>query len=201
MTMDSDENAPPPRRGHCSFVRGGRHVVVYGGVHQAWGYEGLLARVGVDVQVPPRHAAVRHPKAEVVGGGADVRGGDGTAAGRTGHVCAHKDAWHNAEVLVVWGGEGYGYEQVSGAYVDDGPWLFTFSTAAASEKQPSGAWRRLVPAGGVPQPKPWGAVGAMEQDALVLYGGLPTHDPLRIPKGGRSSSRRQVRCGGCSGSR
>ena len=108
----------------------------------------------------------------------------GLPQGRTGHVCAHKDAWHNAEVLVVWGGEGYGYEQVSGAYVDDGPWLFTFSTAAASEKQPSGAWRRLVPAGGVPQPKPWGAVGAMEQDALVLYGGLPTHDPLRIPKGG-----------------
>ena len=179
-----DENAPPPRRGHCSFVRGGRHVVIYGGVHQAWGYEGCSPESAstckylhdmrqYDTQKQKWWAVAQTSEEEM-----------GLPQGRTGHVCAHKDAWHNAEVLVVWGGEGYGYEQVSGAYVDDGPWLFTFSTAAASEKQPSGAWRRLVPAGGVPQPKPWGAVGAMEQDALVLYGGLPTHDPLRIPKGG-----------------
>ena len=196
-----DENAPPPRRGHCSFVRGGRHVVIYGGVHQAWGYEGCSPESAstcrylhdmrqYDTQKKKWWAVAQTSEEEM-----------GLPQGRTGHVCAHKDSWHNAEVLVVWGGEGYGYEQVSGAYVDDGPWLFTFSTAAASEKQPSGAWRRLVPAGGVPQPKPWGAVGAMEQDALVLYGGLPTHDPLHIPKGGRSSSRRQARCGGCSGSR
>lgn len=174
---------PSGRRGHCSFARGGRFVVVHGGVAQKGAIENcnsgscpfLNDLWQYDVELGAWQQLGQSSEDET-----------GLPQGRHAHVCAHVDDLYGTEALIVWGGQGYEEEHTmsGGLSIDDGPWLGSFRPATRNDPSGGVAWKKLRPMGGRPWPLAQSYAGAYGQENLFVFGGMSSLSTIAEPPAG-----------------
>jgi len=171
---------PSGRRGHCSFGRGGRFVVVHGGVAQKGAIENCQSGScpflndlwQYDVELGAWQQLGQSSEDET-----------GLPQGRHAHVCAHVDNLYGTEALLVWGGQGYEEEHSmsGGLSIDDGPWIGSFRPATRTDPSGGVAWKKLQPMGGRPWPLAQSYSGAFGQANLFVFGGMSSLSTIAEP--------------------